>query len=158
MNIQGYIYIYMQNWYEYENCDWNPHHHISTMPMRIQDKIWYLLVISFFEVIYEGKNFVCLRDQSYLFAQKMLQNISSTVRAVKNWCMLKELQESNIQRFSKGPMCLSSLSKGQLLDLCWCVSKCCIIESYSFCILLDDKGMFSHWFCRGKKAMERSDR
>lgn len=69
MYIQGYIYIYMQNCNQYENCDWNPRHRRSTMRMRIQGRFWCLLVISFFEVIYERKNFALLQDQSYLFAQ-----------------------------------------------------------------------------------------
>lgn len=103
----------MQNWYEYENSDWNPHHHRSTMPMRIQDRIWYLLVISFFEVIYEGKNSVCLWDQSYLFAQETLQNISTTVRAVANWCLLKKsYRRQTFKGFQKDPRVWAAWAKG----------------------------------------------
>lgn len=148
----------MQKCNQDENCDWNSHHQRSTMHMRIQDRFWCLLVISFFDVIYEGKNFVRLQGQSYLFAQERLRNITTTVRAVTNWWMLKELQEANIQRFSKGLACLSSPSKGQVLVFRWCVSKRCIIESYNFCVLPDYREMFSHWLRRGKKAAERSDR
>lgn len=148
----------MQNCNQYGNCDWNPHHCRSTMHIRILDRFWCLLIISLFEVIYEGKNFVCLRDQSYLFAQERLRNITTTVRAVTHWWMLKELQEANIQRFLKGLPCLSSLSKGQLLVFCWCVSKRCIIEPCNFCTLPDYREVFSHWLHRRKKAVEKSDR
>lgn len=154
--IQGSIYIYMQNWNQYENCDWNPDHHVSAMHMRIQDRFKCLLLINFFEVIYEGNDFVCLRDQSYLFAPERLWNTTTTVRAVTNWWMLKELQQANIQRFSKGLACLSRLSKGQVLIFCWCVSKHCITEPYNFCLLPDCREMFSHWLHGGKKTAERS--
>lgn len=159
MYIQGYISIYMQNCNQYENCDWNPRHRRSTMHMRIQGRFWCLLVISFFEVIYERKNFALLRDQSYLFAQGKTAKCNHNCKSgKKKWWMLKELQEANIQRFSEGLACLSSLSKGHVLVFCWCVSICGIIEPYNFCVLPDYREMFSHWLCRGKKAAERSDR
>lgn len=115
------IYIYtslsiynMQNCNQHENCDWNPQHIRSTMHMRIQGRFWCLLVISFFEVMYEGKNFMCLRDQSYLFALERLRNITTTVRVVTNWWMLKELQEAKtFKGFQKGSQVWATCAKGR---------------------------------------------
>lgn len=153
------MYIYTSlSLYNMQNCYWNPQHIRSTMHMRIQGVFWCLVAISFFEVIYEGKNFMHLQDQSYLSALEWLRNIITTGRLITNQWMLKELQEANIQRFSKGLASLSSLCKGQILVFCWCISKCCINEPCNFCVLPHYREMFSHWFDNGKAAVERSGR